>query len=288
VPDPRPDLPPKVRERAAVASPPPVGGPQAAPLANTTPPQPAVGSSALPSPILPTGDTSTPGRGPARQPAPGRIGAASGAAIVPHPQASAAQGRLSGGARGVAPAAGITGRSAGALLSRLTGPRGQAGQAEPRPLAGAIARVLVRAVRDGGGEVTLRLMPESLGRVTIRLSVEGGAVTAVLSPATEPARALLEGTSDDLRAALEARGLRVERIEVDGSRMEARAGTGAEPGETSTSQGQGRDSPDQRPPPAGLQGPHGPDPEGGAERGVIVPGVVAWVEGARVRVDAWA
>lgn len=77
---------------------------------------------------------------------------------------------------------------------------------------------VVSAVRtsasQGGVEVRLRLHPESLGDVQVRLRWERGALTADLEAATPAAREALEGGLGTLRNALTDQGIHVERLHV--------------------------------------------------------------------------
>jgi len=77
---------------------------------------------------------------------------------------------------------------------------------------------VVSAVRtsasQGGVEVRLRLHPESLGDVHVRLRWERGALTADLEAATPAAREALEGGLGTLRNALTDQGIHVERLHV--------------------------------------------------------------------------
>ncbi|MCW5775125.1 MAG: flagellar hook-length control protein FliK [Phycisphaeraceae bacterium] len=77
-----------------------------------------------------------------------------------------------------------------------------------------LARGLAAALRRGDGQIVLRLHPESLGMVRVALGVREGIVTAQLEPTTRVARELLEAGLSSLRAALEARGLHVDRLVV--------------------------------------------------------------------------
>jgi flagellar hook-length control protein FliK len=76
------------------------------------------------------------------------------------------------------------------------------------------SKALTMALRQGEGTVTLRLTPESLGTLKVELTLHNAEVTARLHASTESARQLLIDAQSSLRAALEARGLSVERIEV--------------------------------------------------------------------------
>lgn len=93
-----------------------------------------------------------------------------------------------------------------------------ADSAAPRPeqadFTAFLARGVGAVVRQGGGSLTLRLDPPSLGQLTIRLTIESGAVQARFESSTTQARQLLTDHMSTLRATLEARGLNVERLEV--------------------------------------------------------------------------
>lgn len=64
----------------------------------------------------------------------------------------------------------------------------------------------------------IRLNPDWLGEVKVEMTVREGSVSARLEAENETARELLSGSLDRLRATLEQRGLRVEKLEIaDGS-----------------------------------------------------------------------
>jgi flagellar hook-length control protein FliK len=69
-------------------------------------------------------------------------------------------------------------------------------------------------LRQGGGSVTVRLAPESLGQVRIRLDLDQGSVSARFDVGGPEARRLLEADMGALRSALEARGLSVDDLRV--------------------------------------------------------------------------
>mgnify|MGYP001170046107 CR=1 FL=1 len=75
-------------------------------------------------------------------------------------------------------------------------------------------KALTMALKQGEGTVTLRLTPENLGALKVEVSLQGQSLSARLHATTESARQLLLDAQSSLRAALEARGLSVERIEV--------------------------------------------------------------------------
>jgi flagellar hook-length control protein FliK len=80
--------------------------------------------------------------------------------------------------------------------------------------AAQAARIVAQGLRDGKSEVVLRLRPETLGPVKIELSMNEGALSARIEAATPAARELLDASMDQLRAALEARGLVVQEMNV--------------------------------------------------------------------------
>jgi flagellar hook-length control protein FliK len=82
------------------------------------------------------------------------------------------------------------------------------------PAAAQFSRGLSAALRQGGGAVTLRLHPENLGDLKIRLEMEAGKVAAQFRVETAQARQLLDETIGSLRTALEARGLEVQSLSV--------------------------------------------------------------------------
>lgn len=101
------------------------------------------------------------------------------------------------------------------LAPRQAGAGGPAaGQSAERALQSQMERGLGAVLRQGGGSLTLKLAPASLGEVRIQMTLEGGAVRARFESASGEARELMAAGLGALRAALEARGLRVESLEV--------------------------------------------------------------------------
>lgn len=150
----------------------------------------------------------------------GRVG---GVSAVLRVQGIEGLGRLSG--------AGAEAKN-GANIAEKTGPSARAGRAEeiePRAVVSRVSKGLAELLVNGGGRTTLRLSPEALGEVRVELRVSEGAVTAEVIASDEVARALLEAGANELRSALEARGLRVERLEI--SRAEPEAGPEDQRGE---------------------------------------------------------
>lgn len=77
-----------------------------------------------------------------------------------------------------------------------------------------IAKGLASLVLKDGGRAIIQLRPEALGRVDVDLTIKDGVVSATMSAENETARDLLSSELDRLRALLEKRGLRVEKLEI--------------------------------------------------------------------------
>lgn len=173
------------------------------------------------------------------------------------------------------------------LLGKLETAAREPREAAPSPHVRQLARAMLAAVRHGQGDISMKLLPEALGRVTVRLALADERVSACFVPETDSARRLLDVSRDELRAALEARGLRVERIEIDTSRVEPagtagpEAGLGAETGRHEGGTGGGDRTGAERTP--GNSG----EPVV-LELEVPVPVDASWIDGASGRVDTLA
>jgi hypothetical protein len=77
------------------------------------------------------------------------------------------------------------------------------------------ARGLSNALKQGDGTVILNLQPPRLGQLKVHMTLQDAVISARIEPTSAAARQLLIDSEHSLRAALEARGLSVERIEVD-------------------------------------------------------------------------
>lgn len=100
---------------------------------------------------------------------------------------------------------------------------------------GAVQRGLAAAVRQQGGTLTIKLDPPTLGKLTIRMTIDQGRVEASFDAQTAQARDLLIEHASTLRTQLRERGLTVERLEVVGASGAGRPGhsttnTGDQPG----------------------------------------------------------
>jgi len=85
---------------------------------------------------------------------------------------------------------------------------------EQQHVAQSVAKGLQLLVKEGGGEVLLKLKPVELGAITAHLSIKDARVDATFRAQTPLARDLLVNSIQDLKAALETRGLIVDRVEV--------------------------------------------------------------------------
>lgn len=124
----------------------------------------------------------------------------------------------------------------------------------------AASRGLMAAVQQKGGTVTVRLEPETLGSMRVRMELSGGVVRATFEVTTPEARDLLGSRLDALRSSLEAKGLGVERLQV----QLTSAGQGGSAGNDSSS-GEGRWQGSRSSPDAGEGKTRG-DAGGGRER----------------------
>lgn len=79
------------------------------------------------------------------------------------------------------------------------------------------SKALARVLATGGGSLSLRLNPEALGEVRVEIGLHRGKAHATFQASTTAARDLLLADIDALRAALERRGITVERLDVKDS-----------------------------------------------------------------------
>lgn len=94
---------------------------------------------------------------------------------------------------------------------------------EKEQFTSQVSRSLANVLARGGGKLTLRLSPQALGDVRVDLHVHQGVASASFRAENDSARELLKSRIDDLRHALEQRGVRVERLEVVGPHSESAA-----------------------------------------------------------------
>lgn len=129
-------------------------------------------------------------------------------------------------AKGVVAGRGVNFR----VEARATGLKAKAAEleAQGKPVEAQAVRGLAAVLRQKGGNVTMRLAPETLGDLKVTMKLDGAQVWASIEATTDSARQLLEGQRDSLREALEAHGLKVERLEVSAVKHES----GSEPRRT--------------------------------------------------------
>lgn len=191
----------------------------------------------------------------------------------------AARGPQSGAARGKAPATAT--------------PRGDRALRFERVFEAQVGRGLAQALRSGNGEVTLRIRPQNLGQLSVRVQVENSRVTATFEAHSAEAHRMLEGSRDSLRQQLETRGLSVERIDVKLVEDSSQAGTRlAVPPDGGADGGQdGREFAGDR---EGRGAPDGGGADDGSRRGAAreddepAVGAEPWRAMGTVRLDATA
>lgn len=80
-----------------------------------------------------------------------------------------------------------------------------------------VSRGLTALTQQRGGTLSIRLDPPELGAVQVKMVMQQGSVSVDFRAATPEARAILEMHLGALRSALEAQGLNVDRLQVEGS-----------------------------------------------------------------------
>jgi flagellar hook-length control protein FliK len=125
---------------------------------------------------------------------------------------------------------------------------------DPTAVVTQVADTVVTATLRGDHEVRLVLNPPDLGTVDVRIVEVDGDLRIRLEATLSGTRDVIEQQLPGLRAALEARDLRVERIEV---RHAEQAASGGQPGDTGSGARGGGERGSERPewsPVAWLQG----------------------------------
>ncbi len=97
---------------------------------------------------------------------------------------------------------------------------------KPPDPAHQVAREVRLAVARGGDRVTVRLEPESLGKVQVVLTREGGGITAHFRVENPQAHQALAGDAPMLRQVLEAKGVPLVQVSVE---LEDRGAGGRNP-----------------------------------------------------------
>lgn len=158
-----------------------------------------------------------------------------------------------------------------AAPSKLAAPRPPA--ADRQGVINQADRALGLALRAKDGSVRFNLAPEHLGALRVELTrSEQGGVSARFEATSRQAREILESSIEQLRASLEARGLRVDRLDV-----RVAEAAGPERGGAPTPRPAGSEHPD-----ADESAEHESEPD--AERGRDdgrdhQPGSGAWPDG---------
>jgi len=79
-----------------------------------------------------------------------------------------------------------------------------------------VQRGLASIMNTKGGTMKLRLSPENLGEVNIKLSTKDGHVRVAIEAKNDETRSMLKEGLDGLRSAMESRGVQVDDLRVDG------------------------------------------------------------------------
>lgn len=122
-----------------------------------------------------------------------------------------------------------SGQSANSTLSNLTNTGTQTSETQTSmvqhyaekvaEVQEAAARQIVRGVQGSIGSershITMRLVPESLGRIHIQMTMENGALTAQITALKEDTRVLLQQSVNSLRSAFEESGIKVDRLVIN-------------------------------------------------------------------------
>lgn len=81
-------------------------------------------------------------------------------------------------------------------------------------MSGLIVQKFDLSTVDGVSEAKIMLFPEHLGQVDVRISMQNGILTAVFQTDTAMAKDMLDNQMAQLRSALQAQGLMVDKLEV--------------------------------------------------------------------------
>ncbi|MFO0858801.1 MAG: flagellar hook-length control protein FliK [Phycisphaerales bacterium] len=87
---------------------------------------------------------------------------------------------------------------------------------QQREVQATALRAMQLTLAGNGGDVSLKMTPGDLGTLHAKLSVQDARVNADFIATTEVARDLLVQSVDELRSALETRGLSVDQITISG------------------------------------------------------------------------
>jgi|GEM_PF-4365332 len=126
--------------------------------------------------------------------------------------APAAAGDASAGSRAVAGVSDLRSQTSGLGLS-ASEPKRAPVERSPS-FEAQLQRGLANAVNQRGGSVLMRLQPEALGQLRIHLDITSAGVNVRLDASSEGAVRSLRDLEADVRASLDAKGLKVDRLEV--------------------------------------------------------------------------
>lgn len=88
-------------------------------------------------------------------------------------------------------------------------------RSEPEsPTAQSVARGVSAVLRQGGGSLTMKLSPASLGDIRIEMNMHAGKVSVQFDVGSVAAYEAIKGQLTELRHSLEQRGMTVERVET--------------------------------------------------------------------------
>jgi flagellar hook-length control protein FliK len=87
----------------------------------------------------------------------------------------------------------------------------------------SVSRGMNAVLRQGGGSLTMKLSPASLGEIRIEMTMQSGKVTVQFDVGSLAAYEAVKGQIGELRQSLEQRGMTVERVEAHISPTLARA-----------------------------------------------------------------
>ena len=73
----------------------------------------------------------------------------------------------------------------------------------------------VNIAKDGGGEITMKLKPEGLGEVKLKVMVENGRVNVEMIADNPETKRILESQSFDLKKSLEGQMIQVDGLKID-------------------------------------------------------------------------
>lgn len=206
----------------------PSGQQQAASLTNITPTESPQAEAPIEAPAA------QPLRQPVAEAAPTRVDPAVIEAPAPQPSIGSVSARQ------------------GAAPSQAAAPN--LGQVETeQAFSASVQRGLAAAVRQQGGTLTIKLDPPTLGKLTIKMTIDQGRVEATFDAQTAQARDLLMEHATTLRAALRDKGLGVERLEVLGATTAGAGKAMHSTANTGDQQGAGQEQDDQQHDAAGGQ-----------------------------------